>query len=261
MKISSISVSLMPSIPVRPDRAKVQPADTTDNIIKPQVPVSQEGSEEKTDAKGVLRLLAEGHFNPVADVRLRINFYEELAQQAKDNTSEQVTSLNEKLLADISGLMGSEPGADSQQFTDAVNTLGQALSSQQSTSTDTEAVQKALTDFMTAAKEILTPAPPADEIEPSQDQPVLSDQEQTPEVETAPEENPWSDALQQLTDTYLQNLSQLLSDSLDSMKIEPVENVPGKAYAKFLEIYESLGSSTNVPVTSDSVPLVLDTSA
>ena len=41
-------------------------------------PVNQE-ADDAEHSKGVLRLLQEGHFKGVADVRLRINFFEELA--------------------------------------------------------------------------------------------------------------------------------------------------------------------------------------
>lgn len=40
---------------------------------------SVEQTSEDTDAEGVLRLLLEGHFKGVSDVRLRINFFEKLA--------------------------------------------------------------------------------------------------------------------------------------------------------------------------------------
>ncbi len=42
-------------------------------------PTEGEDTEETQEAKGVLRLLQEGHFKGVADIRLRINFSEELA--------------------------------------------------------------------------------------------------------------------------------------------------------------------------------------
>ena len=44
----------------------------------PHVKVNDEAGETKT--KGVVRLLQEGHFKGVADVRLRINFHDELTQ-------------------------------------------------------------------------------------------------------------------------------------------------------------------------------------
>ena len=53
--------------------------------IQPQQQGGGEVSEvegeqsEQTDSHGVLRLLQEGHFKGVADVRLRINFHDELA--------------------------------------------------------------------------------------------------------------------------------------------------------------------------------------
>jgi hypothetical protein len=50
----------------------------------PDQPVTEQESTvqqttESSDSDGVLRLLQEGHFNGVSDIRLRINFYDELA--------------------------------------------------------------------------------------------------------------------------------------------------------------------------------------
>ncbi|MFA5863381.1 MAG: hypothetical protein WC975_01700 [Phycisphaerae bacterium] len=244
MNISNISTSPMHTTPAKPEKTKVPTVNTTtDNEISAQVPAGEETSEQGTESKGVLRLLAEGHFKPVADVRLRINFYEELAQQSNANTSEQVTALNTKIMNDISGLMASVPGSDSQQFTDAKNTLEQALSSQQSISPDAQTqTKKALDEFLAAVKEIFTPAPipPAEETEPSQDTSLLSDVPLTTEAASDTGENLWLSSLQQIMDTYFQNLSKISSDSQDSMEIQPAENVSGKAYAKFLGIYNSL---------------------
>jgi len=46
---------------------------------------SSVAAQEDSRAKGVLRLLQEGHFKGVADVRLRINFHEELTAIAHEN--------------------------------------------------------------------------------------------------------------------------------------------------------------------------------
>jgi len=69
----------------RPDQeAEEGPEETPEsNGASEPTPVATEssvdGTNDTTDAKGVLRLLEEGHFKGVADVRLRINFVEKLA--------------------------------------------------------------------------------------------------------------------------------------------------------------------------------------
>lgn len=52
--------------------------ETTEPTPPADEPIVEQMSED-TDAEGVLRLLLEGHFKGVADVRLHINFYDELA--------------------------------------------------------------------------------------------------------------------------------------------------------------------------------------
>lgn len=54
-------------------------ADRAENAEPPITDVPDPTEEETQEAKGVFRLLQEGHFNGVADIRLRINFFEELA--------------------------------------------------------------------------------------------------------------------------------------------------------------------------------------
>ena len=52
---------------------------TDAEIDEPPVVDEPAPEEEAREARGVIRLLQEGHFKGVADVRLRINFFEELA--------------------------------------------------------------------------------------------------------------------------------------------------------------------------------------
>jgi hypothetical protein len=57
----------------------LQKAQSPDPAGEPQVLNSEAPDESNQDQKGVIRLLQEGHFKGVADVRLRINFFDELA--------------------------------------------------------------------------------------------------------------------------------------------------------------------------------------
>ena len=53
-------------------------AEAADQPLTEQESTVQQ-TTESSDSQGVLRLLQEGHFNGVSDIRLRINFYNELA--------------------------------------------------------------------------------------------------------------------------------------------------------------------------------------
>ena len=72
-------------------------SDESDSVAQP----AAENNIDEDGAKGVLRLLQEGHFKGVADVRLRINFHDELAaiEQAhlRASAQENTVPLTESL--------------------------------------------------------------------------------------------------------------------------------------------------------------------
>jgi len=73
-----------------------------------------EETTESSDSQGVLRLLQEGHFKGVADIRLRINFHDELsaieAEKLQSIAEEQIEGILQSVDAIVGGLNeGSEP--------------------------------------------------------------------------------------------------------------------------------------------------------
>ena len=62
----------------KPARQEQSPSPADDTVAPP----TQDVDSSNTRAKGVLRLLEAGHFRGVADVRLRINFFDELSAKA-----------------------------------------------------------------------------------------------------------------------------------------------------------------------------------
>lgn len=71
-------------------------AESPDQPLTEQESTVQQTSES-SDSDGVLRLLQQGHFNGVSDIRLRINFYNELAaieaQQLQAVAEEQIDGI------------------------------------------------------------------------------------------------------------------------------------------------------------------------
>ncbi len=248
MNINSISHSSHPAAYGRANHAANAPngkaPKTTDNIAVPQTetPVPDDVDDVEsvdTQEKGVLRKLAEGHFSPVADIRLRINFYDELAQTADGSLNADVTALDEKLMGDVSSILEGVDGSDQDDVVEIIDALTQALpSAQQGGENLLEATQTAITDFMTAIQEAFAPPPPAPPADPP-DGPVAAAEESVDQPE-------WVTSLQETLDGYLADLASVFADSQDGMAIVPVEGVPGSAYAKFLAIYESLGSADPV---------------
>ncbi|MHC4174651.1 MAG: hypothetical protein ACYTBX_02130 [Planctomycetota bacterium] len=89
MEINTVDPQSTPACPLAnlhgTDPEVEQGPDQTPEAGEPSEPTpiadesSVEQTSEDTDAEGVLRLLQEGHFKGVSDVRLRINFFDELA--------------------------------------------------------------------------------------------------------------------------------------------------------------------------------------
>jgi len=79
-------------------------------IDEPPVVEEPPPEEESREARGVIRLLREGHFKGVADVRLRINFIEELAggELAEPSAPKGNGRAYEKFLEIYQGMQGTE---------------------------------------------------------------------------------------------------------------------------------------------------------
>jgi len=94
------------------DNATEKPVKTAETEITPPPAIGDEQG-----SKGVIRLLQAGHFQGVADVRLRINFHDELQQVAAQNAANDFegasTGLFDELTAKL-GALGEEHGLSGQ---------------------------------------------------------------------------------------------------------------------------------------------------
>jgi hypothetical protein len=162
------SIDLIPI--VTSDKAPQSPRDTDS--------VSDDGKSGR--AHGVLRLLQEGHFNGVADVRLRINFFDELSAEANESARQTVGAEADKLadtvIASAEGLLG--PLATDQESQAALSELIAAFDSNiRQSAADaseqtifeaaalTESMSATFDSFLAQASSLLTPAT----IEPVED--------------------------------------------------------------------------------------------
>jgi len=220
------------------------------------------GAGEKT--KGVVRLLQEGHFKGVADVRLRINFADELAAIEHDGLAgiveEAVPGLLDAVNAQVDGLVASGELSEEQAatvaeaqvaFNAAVQQLAQDLVAGGGTNTGalTAGIQSAF-DTLAEALEPLLGALNAPEEEASAE--VL------PAVEEVPTEEP---AQTSILLTFMEDLSGAFSAALEEMQgaLDNADILPplsgpsgnGVAYAKFLAVYNELhgigGTETSSP--------------
>jgi hypothetical protein len=243
-----------------------------------EVPV--EHTAEEDGAKGVLRLLQEGHFKGVADVRLRINFHDELAaiEQAQLRTSarENTAPLIESTQAIVQTLIDS--GQITQESADQANDelklgVNQAvhdfLTGQITTKEDLVARLGSVFDAFIALLNagIISPeqtsSEPTDEIPPDQTEQVNEnvEQQESPVEETGvtegsnatPEQPAVQDAETEQSDqtpAFVTELTTVFNAAMEQFlgTISEVNALPelspptgkGVAYQKFLEIYNEL---------------------
>jgi hypothetical protein len=259
-----------PDVSTSRKESSVQPSET----IVPDQAAGQADGQDKVP--GVLRLLAEGHFKPVADIRLRINFYDELSQQSENGAAGNVTTLNETLKSDLMAAIDSGVGSDEELrnlLAGVVGELEAALPAGQIGSGEfLETAEKGINEFLAVVADSLAASQQsqADEVPPAEvpETQVVSQDEPTetpPAAEEVPGEAPTPGAdlttlLHDLTRQYLEQLSTIVSDA--TLAVEPATNVHGKAYEKFLAIYQGMiGQQAETQSTADELEPSLDTVA
>ena len=229
-------------------------------------------------SKGVIRLLQEEHFSGVADVRLRINFHDELQQAAAQNAATAFESAVPGLLDDLAakaGALGEEYDLSAQDkelaesFADEIQLLlEEDKAAQTPLSTTLESINTTFSSFLeklegafAGVPVVEEPAPGEQELgELQEDGDAPSPDEQTPEQLAAtpteegadaleeglmPEEDTTlKTALQDLSDWFSASLGTLQSDATAAQQLPPLSEPRGNgaAYSKFLEIYKNLSS-------------------
>jgi hypothetical protein len=281
MQIDKIGGVPVPSVL----NAKNHPAVSEEPVQPEDLPEAPE-TEQEHEQPGVLRLLQEGHFKGVADVRLRINFYEELqgieSQARVDAAAGGFAAFNQSLEADITALR--ESGELTQEQSAALDAFLTQVATLQNDYDGTTPFAEIIAGLQGQLDSLLAslnpPAPDAiAEPEPSQELPIdaqIAGPEASPEQPTAeeapaeepqqtddlllPDETEEPNVFQQLVtnlqNTFAQALEQLQSDVTTTSTLPPLSEPSGngKAYAKFVAIYESMQNGTMAPAASEEEP-------
>lgn len=114
MQIEGISPQVFRVHPLgKPHPKEIKAAEAVEQPVTEQESTVEE-TMESSDSQGVLRLLQEGHFKGVADIRLRINFFDELAaveaEKLQAIADEQIEDILQSINTIFGGLIeGSEP--------------------------------------------------------------------------------------------------------------------------------------------------------
>lgn len=212
--------------------------------------------EDTTKTRGVIRLLEEGHFKGVADVRLRINFFDELAGKANAAAVSDVSSgandLVESVLSQAQGLLD-ELGADEetqQAAQEAFNAFQQAAQQAVADSTsdgvvDREVLEAALKSaFDTMVAELRTLlAPPATTEEPSEtgsdetdeivDTDLVIEEGEIDETLATEESIPGEETVDEVTD-----------EAIDQVTEEGIGQVTGEPSEPVVDLEAALASLT-----------------
>ena len=267
--------------------------------VKEEKPIEDEPTQvaerpepgEKT--RGVIRLLQAEHFKGVADVRLRINFHEEIQalenQNLKSTAASGFENFNQTVQNQVtalkdSGLLNDEQTAALEAFwKDLQNGQSEFLNGEngslQKLFDDLKAKLDSLMGSLTAvaplpeqeteplAQEVVILDEPTDPAEPQAvapeaaiaaagEQPAAEETIPEPtevlQTEPLPEElSPLQQIVQGFQESIQQALDQLQSDLNGSSVLPPISEPSGngKAYAKFLAIYESMqaGAAPDLP--------------
>ena len=245
--------------------------------IAAAAPENVQAGDAQTDgegAQGVLRLIQAGHFNGVADVRLRINFYDELQQISAQNTGQALEGGAQELTTNLTAELekiGTEfelPAETEELAASFKEGMDQIIADTKDGKTDlTTALASMRAEFATlldAMKAAMTESsgPVEEEEAAGQTDPeeavpqdageaVVAEGE-TPEESGVIEEEPstpFETRLAELEDWFAAAMTTLESSATATQASQalPPLSAPrgnGAAYAKFLEIYESMGSKT-----------------
>jgi len=246
---------------------------------KPATPIL---GEDEPKAKGVIRLLQAGHFKGVADVRLRINFFDELqslehaslAEAAGANVSSLLDAVNAKVdeLLDAGELTDEQTasvGEAHEAFTAAVQQLVEDFQNGGGTNTQplVDGINTAFEEFVASLESIIAPPDAGQDAETQTSLSLIvgDAEEATPPAVTQELETPPADG--SILETYIAELREVFTEALGELTTglgaattlpplsEPSGN--GGAYAKFLAIYNDLLGVT--PAPTGSAETTLDT--
>ncbi|HIJ73677.1 MAG TPA: hypothetical protein HPP83_06190 [Candidatus Hydrogenedentes bacterium] len=233
------------------------------NAEQTQDPSAATGGE---NVKGVVRLLQEGHFKGVADVRLRINFYDELAAIEHANMAEvvedKVPALLDGVNAELDALLASgqldeeqaatvteAQGAFNTAIQQAVDQFLNGAGAMNQLVADVQQAFEALAESLSPILEALASAEdgllaPSDEPPPSGEPSILEGAVAAAGQEDPPPaaNNGWETFIADLRGVF-NTLLEGLDTGLSAANPLPPLSKPagnGVAYDKFLAIYNEL---------------------
>jgi hypothetical protein len=293
MKVEEAHSTAANFLKMEPPRGKSQTIKETAKDQGQNIEVSQTGTTPPQESnfgatnieneRGVIRLLQDGHFKGVADVRLRINFYDELHSIEHQNLQTVVENGVKNIMESVGGSIDSflSSAASAEEisksindledgFVDAINQSKEDFLISNGSSKDAflTGINSAFETFVLSLGSTLAmnPAEASKDDLPSADhnmgQPSdVTDLENNSNAELAPtqEYQPFSqDFIDKLRSTFTGALADL-SENIIEIKVLPELSSSkgnGFAYDKFLTIYNNMvGNGTSTTNVSRAQPL------
>jgi len=271
MNISGVSTQIPQIIlPELPKNEEPTLNEISETQPTPTQPVDQE-LEKNENVKGVIRLLQDGHFKGVADIRLRINLSEEL--NAMENgeiqkvIGEKISAITGGVKENLDALLSSDNLSEEQStsifeqietFTQSVDDLIEENfnSAQSSKEALSSGLSSNFDEFIASLNSILLPAETESTDANSSNEDVKIEeqvtvtanpvgQENDEKIESDPAEGHetfFQDSIQNLKTTFAEFIDEL-TNALTDIKTLPDLSEPngnGKAFDKFLSIYNNL---------------------
>ncbi|MHC4346455.1 MAG: hypothetical protein ACYSUP_17430, partial [Planctomycetota bacterium] len=165
--------------------------DQADQTTEPQATnsVEEPQADEPDGQRGVIGLLQEGHFKGVSDVRLRINFFDEIsgieAAQVQTVTAENTAAAVASVGTVVESFLADNKLSDDQStaISDAEQAFEQAVSDAED---KTLALNNAFAELLAALQNLFTPPTEPDQEPPPPDAETQATGEET--IEEPPEE-------------------------------------------------------------------------
>jgi hypothetical protein len=233
-----------PGPPVTPP-GLVKSGQATENTqTKPKT-----GSDSEAKVPGVIRLLQEGHFKGVADVRLRINFQEQLGAISAASQSEAIQAGGDAIVGTVdetvNALLSSEELTDEQR-TEIQNLLGIFADSVGQVSGESgddffDPIDSAFNDFSSALRDLLgitTEISVAEKNLPTDGVGATTGEESGGTEELSIEEH--LNAIETAYNEAVANLKEIISQAGSILPELSPPNGNGVAYQKFVDILEGL---------------------
>jgi hypothetical protein len=243
--------------------AKVKVEETKEMEAKPLVAIPE--GQVEGEAKGVIRLLQQGHFKGVADVRLRIVHHKQIHQVTTQSAADILELKGQTLISDVGEELGIEFGIAQEELQEAIAAFQEKVGTNDASPDGAKPNNKnILSIYREAFGELMQALSKLEPVVESEDQiPVQAVEDGSGEVSSTTNEEPVTTTAEQtqtrasevqseptVFQSALAALEEKFSDDMQSIEANmndlmslPALSQPtgnGVAYEKFLGIYNAL---------------------